>query len=84
LDFSIFKDFPITERMKLQFRTEVFNLFNQSNFGTPSASIAYTHDASGNITGIDFTGSHATTGQINSMNGNWNQREFQFGLKLLF
>ena len=35
LDFSIFKDFEFTERYKLQFRAESFNLFNTPEFNTP-------------------------------------------------
>src|ERR1700754_2874446 len=34
-DFSILKDFPFTESMKLQFRTEIFNIFNHSQFLQP-------------------------------------------------
>jgi hypothetical protein len=35
LDFSIFKDFPFTERWRLQFRAEGTNLFNTPQFSTP-------------------------------------------------
>ena len=35
-NFSIFKDFAITERYKLQFRTEFFNIFNHTNLGLPN------------------------------------------------
>lgn len=82
LDASLFKEFPIKEQIRLQFRTEVFNLFNQTNFGQPGASIAYT--TTGGVTSVNLTGSHSTTGQITAMSGNWNQREIQFALKVLF
>ena len=79
LDASLFKDFPIKEQIKLQFRTEVFNLFNSPNFGNPGATIAFNSNGT-----VNLTGSHVTTGQINSLNATWNQREIQFALKLLF
>ncbi len=34
LDMAIRRDFPIAERLKLQFRAEAFNIFNHPNFGT--------------------------------------------------
>jgi hypothetical protein len=37
IDFSVFKDFPFTERVRLQFRTEVFNLFNTPQFNFPDS-----------------------------------------------
>jgi hypothetical protein len=36
LDMSMFKNFRLVERMSLQFRTEVFNMFNHPNFRTNS------------------------------------------------
>ncbi len=35
VDFSVFKNTPITERVNTQFRVEMFNLFNRYNFGSP-------------------------------------------------
>jgi hypothetical protein len=37
LDFSIFKDFPFTERIKAQFRAEGTNIFNTPQFGYPDS-----------------------------------------------
>ena len=36
-DFSAFKDFAVTESKTLQFRAEIFNLFNEVNLGNPNA-----------------------------------------------
>jgi hypothetical protein len=39
LDFSLFKNFPIRESVKLQFRAEFFNIFNSPNFNPPVNSL---------------------------------------------
>jgi hypothetical protein len=35
-DFTLAKNFDITERYRVQFRTEFFNAFNRANFGPPN------------------------------------------------
>ncbi len=37
-DLSLLKDFQLSERFRLQFRTEMFNAFNQVNFANPSGT----------------------------------------------
>jgi hypothetical protein len=39
LDFSLFKDFSFTERFKLQFRGETFNLANTPQFSVPDNTL---------------------------------------------
>jgi hypothetical protein len=39
VDLSVFKNIPIKERMKAQFRAEMFNIFNRVNLANPSARV---------------------------------------------
>ncbi len=50
-DLSILKDFQLTERFKLQFRTEMFNALNQVNFGNPATTFGNANF--GTITGAE-------------------------------
>lgn len=50
LDFSIFKNFALTERFKLEYRSEFFNLTNTPQFGLPNSSIG--SPAAGTIAGL--------------------------------
>lgn len=82
LDFSMFKEFPVNERFRLQFRAEVFNLLNVANFGQPNATLSYgscsasTTRCSGAVT--------FPTGSINALNLSSTPRQIQLALKLLF
>ena len=35
-DFTFAKNFRVDDRRRFQFRTEIFNAFNQANFGPPN------------------------------------------------
>ncbi|MGB8438419.1 MAG: TonB-dependent receptor [Candidatus Acidiferrales bacterium] len=70
-DFSIVKNTKLTERLNLQFRTEVFDLFNHPNFGDPTNTA--TSAAFGKILSTRFP-----VGDFGSA------RQIQFALKLLF
>jgi hypothetical protein len=71
-DFSLFKNFKVTEGSSLQFRAEFFNLFNQSSFGNPGVN-----NGNNNITST-------TLGQISTVSTNYTPRQIQFVLKYLF
>ncbi|MSO19238.1 MAG: hypothetical protein EXQ56_02055 [Acidobacteria bacterium] len=73
VDFSVLKRFELPrEGLSLQWRTEVFNLFNHANFFSPNRTIFSTADG---VARSDF-------GQIRSTRTS--ARQIQFGLKLLF
>jgi carboxypeptidase family protein len=71
-DFSLIKRFAITERMGLDFRAEMFNIFNHPQFGLPGNDMAQ---------GVGGTAS-SQFGVINSTVNN--PRLIQFALKLTF
>jgi len=84
LDFSIFKDFPFTERRKLQFRTEIFNVTNHPNFNAPGFGGNGVVAISGST---NFTNQSNTTtfGEIGSTRDNpYDPRQIQFALKFIF
>ena len=39
LDLIFNKRFPIRERMNVEFRTELFNVFNRANFANPASTL---------------------------------------------
>ena len=93
IDFSLFKDFQLRERMKLQFRAEVYNITNTENFGQPNVSISkwstplsttLNTGAPGAVPiGNGLSGSGGF-GQITASNAALNPRQYQFALKLIF
>ncbi|HEY8184999.1 MAG TPA: carboxypeptidase regulatory-like domain-containing protein [Pyrinomonadaceae bacterium] len=89
-DLSLFKTTPITERVRVQLRTEVFNLFNHPNLSSPLlpsfiADAAFNGlDAEGR--GIGFLPITVTpdVGIGNPFLGGGGPRNIQFAVKLLF
>ena len=39
VDLSVYKNIPVKERLKVQFRSEFFNIFNHSNYSTPTNTV---------------------------------------------
>lgn len=71
-DVSATKKFLLTERLNLQFRAEIFNLFNHTNLNTPNP-VVYAAAMGGPSPTAGIITSTATT-----------SRQVQFGLKLLW
>jgi hypothetical protein len=84
LDFSLFKNFPIRESMKIQFRAEFFNVFNTPNFSTPNNTLNASPAFLPSAPGAPFPSQIVPSGpgQITSIA--INMRQIQFGLKFLF
>ena len=73
VDFSVFKSFKITERYTVQFRSEIFNIFNRLNLGNPDTSFSGGGLIGGTRHGGDSPGI-----------GYGEPRNIQFVLKFLF
>ncbi len=71
-DLLISKHTQITERWKLEFRTEIFNAFNRVQFGAPGQLFA------------DPGTFGQSTSQVGRQDGTSGARQFQFALKLHF
>jgi hypothetical protein len=70
-DFSAVKDTRFGERLNVEFRAEMFNIFNRANFNPPLVNnVVFNQDGSPNGSPLDST---ATT-----------SRQVQFALKLIF
>jgi hypothetical protein len=70
-DFSLMKTADLSDKIRMQFRVEVFDLFNHANFGQP-----------GNVVGTPgfgrITNTRFPTGESGS------SRQMQLGVKLIF
>jgi hypothetical protein len=70
MDLALLKTTMISERLRLQFRGEIFNVFNRANFGTPNAVVFASASSVPAPTAGVITSTASTSRQI------------QFGLKL--
>jgi hypothetical protein len=70
-DFSVTKNTKLTEKLNLQFRSEMFDVLNHPNFGNPVLTV--TSGSFGRVQSTRFP-----TGDFGS------SRQIQFALKLLF
>ena len=80
-DFSIFKQFTFTERWRLQFRAEAFNLTNTPTFTLPSSN-SPSMTCIGRNPGSACNDNNPEFGKLSGASATG--RQLQFGLKLLF
>ena len=73
-DFSLIRNFKLGESKTLQFRAEMFNIFNRPNFALPNA------DASSTSFGVIGNTVQPIAGQASG--GPGCPREIQFALRL--
>jgi hypothetical protein len=74
VDLGVGKHIPLAERMQLEFRAEVFNIFNHPQYGQPQSDISSGPGVFGSIL------TSVNTGPI----GTGTPRQMQLGLKLAF
>jgi outer membrane receptor protein involved in Fe transport len=70
-NLSIFKNIPVTERVRFQFRAEFYNLPNSSHFGTSSG-------------GNGFASTNVTSSNFMVVNSAFGERQIRFALRLSF
>ena len=71
LDVSLVKTTSVSERIKLEFRAEAFNVLNHPNFGLPASFNVFSGTAINPSAGVILNTANAS-------------RQIQFGLKALF
>jgi hypothetical protein len=77
LDFNKKFNTPI-ERIKIEFRSELYNIFNHTNLYLPGGS------GGGTVSGTDNNSSAPTSNGGGTITGTWEPRIVQFGLKVTY
>src|SRR5438093_13007778 len=85
-DTGIYKDFAVTEKLKLQFRSEIYNLFNHSNLYIVFSNLDVGSFVPGApiVTAVRGLRKDTTTYTPSVENGRSENRNVQFALKLIF
>ena len=89
VDLSLFKNFDIYKSVKLEFRTEAFNVLNTAQFINPNSSLSY--QACGGTTNVNCNGFPvagftpiSSFGTVSATGNAYNPRLIQFAARLKF
>jgi hypothetical protein len=77
LDLGVFREFGVTERVKIQFRAEAFNASNTPHFNNPGTNVSNLLVA-GDGSVAQLRGFSEITSAAND------ERQFRLGLRLSF
>ncbi|MEJ7625031.1 MAG: TonB-dependent receptor [Pyrinomonadaceae bacterium] len=90
-DLTLQKRFPVTERVNIEFRSEIYNLFNRANFANPPAVLPNSLGTSASSQQPNTPFSTSNVGQFGVINGTVGRtvglgtnRQIQFAMRLNF
>jgi hypothetical protein len=83
-DIGVQRQFRVTEKINLRFRSEFFNIFNHPNFGSPTNSLTSALFGRSTQTLANSLGSGGTNGGFNPLYQIGGPRSIQLALKLQF
>jgi hypothetical protein len=83
-DIAFQRQFHFTERVKLRFRGEIFNIFNHPNFGPPIGDLTSSQFGYSTQTLANSLGSGGPNGGLNPLYQIGGPRSIQLALKLQF
>lgn len=84
LDFAVQRQFRITEKVNLRFRSEFFNIFNHPNFGPPTNDLTSPLFGLSTQTLANSLGSGGANGGLNPLYQIGGPRSIQIAAKLQF
>jgi hypothetical protein len=83
-DFAVHRQFPIRESVAIQFRVEMFNIFNHPNFGPPDNLVGDAFFGQSTQTLASSLGTGGGNGGFNPLYQVGGPRSVQLALKLMF
>ena len=84
MNSAIRREFPIHDRLRLQFRAEAFNLFNHPNFNPVNGQLSYGPFNPVNLFGFGAATGDGGYGNLNRLYQTGGPRSLQLALKLIF